>query len=317
MKSTPGIKSILLCGAGTLASTPTTPLFIGIGGKSKMTISPYKTVKDSRNRQLKNMLMVQIEAESHQVTLKNFNTLLGLLNLNADIQVITDKQSAATGSEDVFKFTAATLKLGIGFEYALTMNGRTLKLTMKGAAPYNTVKALLDAGDSETPVAVSGVDHIGGEDYSQQRPMDIEAIQSPISTSLCDLADLDDLKLSIKTKDTENAYGQTLVDGFTCKLETLVRDASVSNLIAQYEKDINSSILVKINNEGSYYDAHDFAAGVLTPAHEPEISDDNRKVKLQFEGDVRTYDIALEVGADKGGAAADAGLNGGTLKIGY
>lgn len=314
--SIPGVKSILLCTAGTLATTPTSPIYIGIGGKSTVKISPFKTGKDAKGRALRNMLQVQIDFESYQPTLKMLNTFFGFVNLGADVQVITDKQSITAGSEDVFKFTSASFLLGLSFEYTVDMEKRTLKGTLKGAAPYATVMALIDSADSEAAVSVDGITHPGGEDWTNQRGIDIDALESPASTSLCALSDLDDLKLSLKAKTSDNAFGQPMVDAYTNRLEVTMRDGSVTNYLAQLIKDINSTIKVKMNNSGSYYDLFSYNAGAITPAHEPEISDDKRNLKVVYEGDVRPYEYDLQVGVDKGGAAADAGLNGGTLVIG-
>jgi len=317
MDSIPGIKSILLCQAGTLATTPVKPIYVGVGKKSAMKITPFKTTKDSKNRQSRNMLMVQVDFESTQVPLKTLITLMGFINLGADVQVITDKQAFAADSEDVFKFTAATFQLGLSFEYIINLESRSIKGTLKGAAPYNTVKALIDSADSEAAVTVSGITQPGGEDFSQVRGIDIAALQCPLTTDLYASGSLDDFKLSIKTKTSENAFGQTFVDAYTNHLEATIKDASVTNLLVHLNKAIDAPVLLKLNNAGSYYDALDFNTGAMAPSHEPEISDDKRNLKVTFEGDVRPFEYALETGVAKGGAAADEGLNGGTLKIGY
>ena len=317
MISTPGIKSVLLCTAGTLATTPTNPVYIGIGDKSKLAFAPYKETKDSKNRTLRNMMSAQLDVESLQPTLKMFNSLLTLMNLNADVQVITDKQSAVADSEDVFKFNSASFKLGYGFELYAGKDKRSLKVNFKGAAPHSTVKALIDSADTEVAKTLVGITHPGGEDWTLQRGSNLLIPESPITTSLFALGEEDDCKLSIKAKTEENANGQLIVIGFNCRLEIITRDASIDNIVAQMNKAENSSVLVKMMNSDTTYDAFDFNAGVLSSPHSPEISDDKRNISMVFEGDIRPYDVTLETGADNGGADADEGLNGGTLKIGY
>jgi len=316
MDSIPGIKSILLCQAGSLGTTPVKPIYVGVGKKSAMKITPFKTTKDSKNRQSRNMLQMSLDFESTQVPLKTLYTLMGFINLGADVQVITDKQGLAADSEDVFKFTPSTFQLGLSFEYIINLESRSIKGTLKGAAPYNTVMALIDSADSEAAVTVTGITQPGGEDFSQVRGIDIASLQCPVSTDLYAAGSLDDLKLSVKTKTSENAFGQTFVDAYTNRLEATIRDASVTNLLVHYGKAVDAAVKLKLNNSGSYYDELDFSVGVMAPANETEISDDKRKINVILEGDTRPFEVALETGVAKGGAAADEGLNGGTLKIG-
>ena len=82
-------------------------------------------------------------------------------------------------------------------------------------------------------------------------------------------------------------------------------------------KGMTDSVLLKTKNAASYYTAFDFAAGALVQTEEMEVGTEKRNVKVAFATKVRPYELSWNIGASYGGVAADAGLNGGTLKVGY
>lgn len=317
MISIPGIKSILKCDKGSLASTPTNPIYVGLRDKAKMTFPPFKTSKEYKGRSTRNKLQAMLEYESMQPTLLMLKGNFDHMNINCDVQVVSDKQAFTADSEDVFKFNSSSFLLGLGFEYMVSLERRSLKETLKGAADYDIVKALIDSGDSEALVAVAGITHPGGEDWALQRRINIMALESPIATALYSPEELEDFKFSIKAVETENADGQTTIDGFDCSLDVTIKNASVTKVVAQLTKALGSNLLLKFANSGSYYDAFDFNTGVLAQIDEPEISDDKRNMSIKYFGQVRPYEFDFQFGADKGGALSDNGLNGGTVKVGY
>lgn len=317
MRSVPGIKSILICNKGTLATTPVNPAYVGLKDKATLKISDFKTSKDERGRVHRNMKLAQLDFESKQPTMKMFKSFFDYINSNCDVQMMTEKQSFTAASEDVFKFTAASLLLGLGFEFGFDLEKRYLKGTLKGAADFEVMKALIDSASSATAVTVAGITHPGGEDWSLQRRSKILAIQSPVSTELFDLDERDDVKVSCKSEGDDNGSGQAGVKDTTVHVEVSGNNASVAKVVAQLNKNINNALLIKIGNSSSYYDALDCAAGALTPVEEIENSSDKTFLKIVYEGKVRPFEYDFQFGAAYGGADADGGLNGGTIKIGY
>lgn len=317
MRSVPGIKSILLCNKGTLATTPVNPAYIGLKDKATLKISDFKTSKDVRGRTFRNKKQAALEFESKQPTLKMFRSFFDYMNSNCDVQMMTEKQSFSSSSEDVLKFTASTLLLGLSWEYGFDLEKRYLKGTLKGAADYDVMKALIDSADSESAVTISGITHPGGENWSLQRRQKILAIQSPVATELFDLDERDDVKIFCKSEGDDNGDGQPGVKDTTVHVEVVGLNTSVTKIVAQLTKNINEALLIKIGNDGSNYDALDCAAGALTPVEEIELGDDKSFLKVVYEGKVRPYDYDFNYGATYGGVDADGGLNGGTIKIGY
>ncbi|MBI1936657.1 MAG: hypothetical protein HYS25_00890 [Ignavibacteriales bacterium] len=317
MRSIPGIKSILLCNKGTLASGPVNPSYIGLKEKATLKISDFKTSKDVRGRVFRNKKLASLEFDSKQPTLKMFRSFFDYINSNCDVQMMTEKQSFASGSEDVFKFTAATLSLGLSFEFGFDLEKRYLKGALKGAADYDIMKTLIDSASTATAVTVAGITHPGGEDWSLQRRSKILAIQSPLNTELFDLDERDDVKVSIKSEGDDNGDGQPGVKDTTVHIEVTGNNATVAKVVAQLNKNINEQLIIKIGNNGSNYDALDCAPGALTPVEEIEHGDDKTFLKIAYEGKVRPYEYDFQFGAAYGGVLDDGGLNGGTIKIGY
>jgi len=313
--SIPGIKQIAKCNIGTLATTPAGVALVGIRDKATMRFVAYKTSKDVKGRQGRNMVQAQIEYESLQPTMKYLKSLFDHINLNCDVQIMTEKQSFTAGSEDVFKFTQSTFLLGLGFEYIITMEKRSVKEQLRGAADYDIVKALRDSGDSETPVDF-GLSNVSGEDESQRRRVNFLAVESPQATALFEKGELEDFKYSMKAETSENAYGQLIVDWITHKIEITMRNASIAKIVELLNKNIDATVLIKLGNNGSYYDAFNFAQGSVNNYVEDDY-EDKRLSKITFEGKVRPYEHQFLFGATYGGTASDNGLEGGTLKIGY
>ena len=314
--SIPGIKQIGKCNIGTLATTPAGIALVGIRDKATMKFSPYKTSKDVKDRQGRNMLQASLDYESLQPTMLYLKSLFTHMNLGCDVQIMSEKQSFTSGSEDVFKFVSSSLLLGLGFEYMISMEKRSVKEQLKGAADYAVVNTLLDSGDSETPVALNGTGNVSGENEDLRRRVNFLAVEAPQATALFEDGELEDLKYSMKANTYENAYGQLCVDWITHKLEITMRNAAIAKIVELLGKDINASALIKLGNAGSYYDAFDFAAGAVNNYVETDF-EDKRISKITFEGKVRPYEHDFLFGATYGGALDDLGLNGGTLKIGY
>ncbi len=317
MISIPGIKAIGKCNLGTLATTPAGIVMAGFRDKATLTFSPYKTRKDYKQRTARNMLQAKAEYETFHSSLDVFSGLLRHMNCNMDVQMLSDKQSSTANSEDVFKFTASTFVLGLAFEYLLTLDGRSIKETLTGAADYSTVQTMLDAADSESAISLGAT--VDGVDFTQARRAHLNdlLIQAPSGTSLISASEFEDLKFSIKSIDSENALGANMIDGFLCHLEITGKDASISKIVTQLSKNMSQTVKLQIPNEGSYYDEFDFTAGTLTPVDEPTFSDDKRNLKCTYEGMVRPYEITVQTGASYGGVDDDDGANGGTVTIGY
>lgn len=315
MRSIPGIKQIGRCDLGTLATTPAGVILCGLRDKATMNFKPFKTSKDVKDREGRNMIQAAVDYETLQPTMKHLKANFDHMNINCDVQLMTDKQSFTADSEDVLKFNSSSFLLGLGFEYLVSMEKRSMKETLKGAADYDVVKTLIDGSDTATAIALHGAGQIGGEDETLRRRIKFLAVEVPASTALFAAGELDDFKYSLKANTYENAYGQLCVDWIMHKLEITMGNASVDKIVELMAKDINATVLIKLGNDSTNYDAFAFNAGAVNNRVEPDY-EDKRQSKFILEGKVRPYEHLFEFGVGKGGTIGDLGLVGGTLTIG-
>jgi hypothetical protein len=312
-----GVKQIGFADAGSLLSTPPThPLVLGLRGPGTMLWKTFKEVKDYRERVLPNMINFNIKAESLQPTMLLLNQLITWLNLGADIQVITQPQTTG-GSPDIYQFTPSSNQLGIDFELLITQDKRALTVTLEGATEQANAIITIDAADTNTAVTLAGATG-DGADFSKYRAPFFLAFQSPKATPLFNKGDLIARSYTIKTKSSQkNIYNVSVIDYLTVTLMLQTRNASVANQLAQLNSTLGTSVYVQETNASGNYDAFDFNAGVLTQMPEYEDQDKSRNLKVTYAADIPLGDISWLFGTGNGGGAADAGLTGGTMKVGY
>ncbi len=309
-----GIKQIVLCGPGTLSGTPANPVPIGLRGTGTMEITPFKTVKDYRGRELPNMDDVKIEAESFQPSLRMLKQLIEFTNHNCDAQVTSVKQNLSAG--EVYRFEGENSP-GIDFELIYSADKRSIKVTLERAYPAGVLASILSESALLGAAIIPGLLNEEGKDFSRYRMPYTISIESPAETLICADTDFDSRKISIKSKGKKSAFNSSFVDYLTVSIELSTRNSSIASLLEQRNKGISPFIKWKESNGGNYYDAFEIAAGVLAQKTELKNSDDERLIKIVYEADIPIYDILFEFGAGKGGDETDTeGIKGGTVKIG-
>jgi len=314
-----GIKQIALCDAGTLTATPANPILMGIRGGASLEVNPHKEVKDYRERKLRNMVNFKFGVESFQPSMKFLKALINWANNNCDVQIVSTPQTSG-GAVDCFQFKGNE-SIGIDFEYLMNMDKRSVKVDFERAMEYDRAQSFIDGADSTTPTAITGFSapNTEGMDFNAYRKPYFIAFEAPKGTPLCVITDVIDRKLTIKTKGKKSGYNSSIVDYLTITAELTTRKAGIGEFINAMDRGMRPSILWKEQNAlASLYDAVDINSNVLTQSETFKIADDDRFVKLTFEGDVPLYDTSFLFGAANGGDVADTiGAKGGTLKIGY
>ena len=317
MSSRAGTKQIVFCNAGTLAGTPGNPIALGFRGALDFVIGQHKTFKDYREREMRNMVNFKLEPETYQVTMKLMSALCGWVNGNADIQVVTNKQSSSATSDDVFKFVGNNIA-GIGFELNISDDKRSIKIPIERAMEYDEALTFIDAADSETAVAISGLPNIEGVDSTIYKAPRYQSIESPAATEVFSKLNLIERTLNIKTVSTKDRYNMDVVDYLKVAVTLIGLEASIAKYITELNKAMTTSLIWKEKNSSSSYAAFDIASNVLSKKDELTIGDKNRKLKLIYEGMVPLYDTSFLFGDGNGGLVEDStGLTGGTFKLGY
>jgi len=314
MYAAPGLKQIVICDKNTLASTPVDPIAWGIRKNATLTINHFKQVEDYRKRKFRNMLNFKLEGETLQPTIFLFKKLLEWINGNCDTQVITQKQSSS--NKDVFKFINGK-NLGIDFEWIYNQDGRSCKITMEGAFPYNDALVFIDSADNTTPVTFTGITD-DGTDLTIYRGFNPEKFEKPANTSLGDIYFIQTRSLNIKTESKKNIYNVSIVNNLMITLEMIGNEASISDFITRLNKGLLDNVIFQEKNGSSTYDKFDFAANVLSQTDEMVINDEERTLKIILEGRVPINDISFLYGSLNGGESTDTtGKTGGTIRFGY
>lgn len=311
-----GLKQIVACDKGTLATTPVDPIAMGIRKSAVMKRSHYKPLKDYLDGQFRNMMNFNIQNETMQATMFMLSKMIEWVDGNMDLQVLTVPQ-ASGGGGDCYKFNAGN-EVGLDFEYMINSDGRTIKPTFEVALPWATGQALVDAADSATPAAFSTILHPRGEDEALLRKPFFVSFEAPAATSVLTRNEIVSRSYSIKTKSKKlEESNMTTVDYLIFELMLKFRNASVANQIVMLNKDQMPSITLREQNNGAFYDEWQFDAGVLTLNDEFEDSDEDRAITLKFQRNIFLYDIAFEFGAAYGGDVTDGGTKGGTMMVGF
>jgi hypothetical protein len=310
-----GLKQIVACNLGTLATVPVDPVAMGIRKSAAMKRSHYKPLKDYLDGQFRNMMNFNIQLESMQSTMFLLKKMISWVDGNMDLQVITNAQTAG-GTGDVYKFNAGN-NVGLDFEYLINSDGRVIKPTFEVALPWTTGQALVDAADSTVPMAFTTITHPRGEDETLLRKPFFVSFEAPTGTPVLTREEIVSRSYSIKTKSKKlEESNMTTVDYLIFELTLKFRNASVANQVIMLNKAQMPTIKLREQNEGAFYDEWQFGAGVLTLNDEFDDSDEDRAITLKFQRNVFIHDIAFLFGATYGGDVSDVGIKGGTMTVG-
>ncbi len=312
--SAPGLRQIVLCNKGTLATTPVDPIAFGVRKDAVMTINHFKQIEDYRKRKFRNMMNFKLEGESMQPTVFLFKKLLDWINANNDMQVVTQNQSSS--ARDVWKFNAGK-NLGLDFDWTYNQDGRSCKITAEAALPYNGAVAFIDEADNTTAVNFAGITD-DGTDLTLFRGFNPDKFEKPSGTSLGVIDFIQTRSLNIKTESKKTIYNISIVNNLMITLELTGNEASVADFVTRLNKGQLDSVVFQEKNSGTFYDKFDFNANVLSQTDEMVINDEDRTLKITLEGRVPVYAATFLYGTGNGGNAADTkGTTGGTIRFGY
>lgn len=309
-----GLRQIVMCNKGTLATTPVDPIALGIRKDAVMTISPFKQIEDYRKRKLRNMMNIKLEGETMQPSIFMFKKLLDWINGNVDLQVVTQNQSANT--RDVWRFNAGR-ELGLEFDWTYNQDGRSCRLIFERAFPYSDAVTFIDAADNTTAVVFSGITD-DGSDLTLYRGFNPDKFEKPSGSSLGSNALITVRSLNIKTESKKSIDNLSLIDNLMITLEMTGRESSISDFITRLNKGMLDNVIFQEKNTGTFYDKFDFNANVLSQSDEMVINDEERTLKIVLEGKIPIYNIAFLYGTGNGGDTTDTrGTTGGTIRFGY
>lgn len=317
-----GIKRMIITASGQMGETsPTGLITTGTRKPGVFTISPLDTLKDHRNRDLRNLMNFKAEMSSYQGRMRFLDMLIGYLGTGYDAQVACVDQSA-DGDGGVFNFLAMQAGLDFGMEY--NAKERFLNLVLETAMEYELAQVLIGASDnSALEPAITSDPISGGNEYGLNFSLYAHpwygAIESPSATEIFSKKEIVDRKFSVKTKGYKNAYNESTQPYLSVFLELTGADATITKMSALLAKDMGASIVVKEFITATMYEKYTIAANLLTHREEFELGDEKRQAKITFEGDLTADNFTFAYGSSNGGDSDGSTelkkLGGGTCTI--
>lgn len=301
-----GIRSIALANIDTLLSSAVYPYAPGIRTPAMLKITGYNEPTDFRERKLRNMLNANLEVTALQsrIDTGNLKTLALLayyaLQGGVDVQMIGMESTLGTGkySGDIYSFTGVSNFMGLDFEFSLSPKGREVKIILEVAKAYADIRAIIEAGETaESCDTINALAVVGyaGYDFGKIEMPVLRSVDSPLSTPLINIQDVDDWELTFKTKGNKSAAtNRTNVNYVTCTFDVTLKNASNDFLIDIANKSQYLNLAVGIDS-GTKAEIYDFAAGVLSNSKEIAIGDNERTTKLMFTGDIPIKDFTTFV----------------------
>jgi len=287
-----GIRTIYLCTKGTLASTPTNPIYFGYRNAAEMTIEDHNEIKTVLGQVLSNMTNFKVELPSHEAPFSSLSTLLGFLTSGCDAQIISVPQtSGSVSSGGVFNFNGNNFP-GLGFEFTITPKERTLKITLEFATPRDEGLAIISASLTNTP-KVTGY---GYQAAKRIAPCYISALIDV--DSYWDRSEIKDYKVVLKTKDSgKTAYNRDDVNYLTMSYEITSRNAVISELYNILNTDKQAALILSEKYSSSINDVITVNEGVLGRKEKISLGDEKGEYTLSFEGDVPVSDVTVTTNA--------------------
>ena len=307
MSAQAGLAQIAFCGAGTLATTPTGVVVMGITSNEDLKTTRLRGIKiEHQDHDLPNYDNLMLSASSVQGSLFMFMTLLGYRGGNCDIQIITTDGK-------VYKFLAASSPLGVKPKLIYNKDSRIITVEVEGAFSQTAWDAILTAAASASAVDL-GFNPDSGADHTKQRLVYPLATECPAATAL--FGNYVERSLIIEPKEKARTIANiSLFDKLTASINIVMEDIPQADYITQRAKGTSPSFLWKEGNIGAAYDSFSFAAGVLVQDPVYNITGTKTELAVTLKGAFPVSKMTGAYGTGNGGSATDGGVTGGTLTI--
>lgn len=305
MNSIAGIKHIIIANPNSILSdgfnTGANQYFCAaqVRDKSKLVMTD-KGIKDYRERLIPQQKNFKLETKVFDANFRLLQLLVQYyVREGVELQVLMERQTQELNSGGCFRFAGNNF-LGVDFDFFLSSKERSCSLTFEASLEYADGKALLSA--AETNEVYSLPTSAVSNPYNSPSYFDPSHITFPAKISFYNQAGnlllavngLDDYELHFKTAGSKNSYDRTVVQYIETQLKIESSDASMATL----KKFLNEegfdrfgyikAVVAKTNEE--------FIFGGGTFGLEPEatLSDDERKLILNFSARVPMLDIAFD-----------------------
>ena len=320
-----GIKRIILATSGQLSqAAPTGLLVTGSRKPGLFTIAPIDTIKDHRDRELRNLMNFKADISSYQSRMRFLDQLITFVGSGYDIQIAMNPQSGDADSGGVFNFLAQVA--GLDFDMVYGAKERYMNLIFESAMEFELAQTLIAASDDEGELlpsiddnSIAGANEEGLNFSLYAHPF-YASIEAPNASEIFSKKEIVDRKFSIKTKGYKNAYNETVEPYLAVSLELTGSDATITKMVSLLAVAMSPTLTVKEYIGGTtYYEKFVFAANLLTHREEFDLGDDKRQAKITFSGDLLPSNFAFAYGSTNGGVGTPTTemdkLGGGTCTI--
>lgn len=320
-----GIKRMILTTSGQMSQTaPTGLLVTGSRKPGLLTIAPFDTLKDHRERDLRNLMNIKAEISSYQGRMRFLDQLITFVGSGYDLQVAMNPQGGDADSGGVLNFLAQVA--GLDFDMTLGAKERFINYMFETAMEYEAFQTFIAASDDEgellPSIAADGISggNEEGLNFGLYAHPYYASIETPNASEIFSKKEIVDRKFSIKTKGYKNAYNETVEPYLAVLLEMTGADATIAKMVSLLAVTMSPTLTVKEYIGGTtYYEKYVFAANLLTHREEFNLGDEKREAKIIFEGNLLPSNFSFAYGSANGGAGTPTTetekLAGGTCTI--
>lgn len=306
-----GINQIFLCDKGTLLTSPTSKIILGLRPAATLNITPFNPIKDYRERSLRNRLNFKVSAKTFQPNLLMLSNILTAFvpDGGCDAELLAVPQS--TGADGgCFQFNGNDNFIGIDFDYIFSNTERALGIDLELSKEYLSAKAIIDASDANTPATTGSSSY--GIDFAVQRHPWVVLSDATFSKD-----ELLNYSFSMKSQGEKSYDNRTIIDYIMFRVELTFKAATIPNIVTVLARDQSPALVFQEDTSlaSATYEKFSFAAGALSLVNEVEIGDNNRFIKLIYEGKVPVGNISFEFTTAKGGGTSQTGTEGGTVTV--
>lgn len=291
----PGIRTFALATKGTLTTTPTNVVVGGLRNAGKLEVTPLNQLATQLNQFVPNLTNFKFESTTFQASLTVLQNLHNLIMNKCDAQLITVPQtSGAASSGGIFNFVGDNYP-GLGYEFEISKAQRSAKVMLEVGVEGYQRDELFTQSLTNTALDLSAY---GDGLYVKDPTLYVPPAFITAKYNTNDIFAKDELidwKLVIKTKNTgKSAYNRDRNNYYTITFEITGTDARISKIQSAYSSGLANALEVTQRFDATHNDVFEFEAGVLHQRLDPvNIGDDDRNLKLVYEGDIPVGDITF------------------------
>jgi len=293
-----GIRQALFCTKGTLNTTPTYAIAMGLGDECSLEM-PEQTIKGYQDEDLPNEMNFKAGFKTYQPTVAKMAGLFLVHGISGgvDAHFVGEKYFTDTYS-GVYDFAGNNF-MGLDFEIVESMRTRYMQLTGEVSLPIESAMALLQSSIVNAPKDLNALSlgHRGKNLADYKHPF-FGSASSPAGTLLCNGEQIADRTLTLKSEGSKLQFNRTRISWVRVILELTIDKSKSFELVEYLVKDRKAAVVLEERNSVSETETWNFGEGVLYRKHEMAVSKDDAMIKLTYEKKLPLFDFAFNTGTN-------------------